>query len=280
MAGASAGAFMRRFYAGRTARRRARRAPSAGDQPPPTAADDLQPVAVEHGRVAVAALAARSRRCARRRCACLRARARAPARRRRRLRRRGCAVFPLTVICMVGCRPCASLPVPPQRLAQEAELLLEARALRRRPRGACAASSARTPTSARPAPATRARRVLAGEEWPRALDDGFMAVRLRRVAASSSAAGLAREPVLLEALAQRHPGPVQDDPQIIRGNRQFLTDFVGFELHHLAHHEDAGGIRRQLFEAELHHVEELLLRQRVLRVAPVGGRRFPARRCP
>src|SRR5436309_2129751 len=43
----------------------------------------------------------------------------------------------------------------------------------------------------------------------------------------SSSLGLrapGREPVAFEAFAQRHPGPIEDDPQVIRRNGQFLTD--------------------------------------------------------
>src|SRR4029079_10804412 len=61
-------------------------------------------------------------------------------------------------------------------------------------------------------------------------------------ARGSGGGAVAGKPVLLEALAKRHPGPVEDDPQVIRVDRQFLTDLVGLELHHLAHHEDAGRV--------------------------------------
>src|SRR3989441_2611789 len=86
------------------------------------------------------------------------------------------------------------------------------------------------------------------------------------------------EPVLLQTLAKRHPGPVQDDPQVGRGDRQFLTDLVAFELHDLAHHEYPAGVRGQLVQAELHDVEELRPRELRFRVAPVRGRVFPVAR--
>ncbi len=80
---------------------------------------------------------------------------------------------------------------------------------------------------------------------------------------------------MLEALAQRHPGPIQDDPKVVRRDRQFLTDFVGLELHHFPHHERTGRVGRQLLEAKLHHAHELLPRERILGVSPLRRRRFP-----
>src|SRR5436190_6029888 len=88
---------------------------------------------------------------------------------------------------------------------------------------------------------------------------------------------IAGEPVLFEAQAQRHPGSVKDDPQVIRVDRQFLTDLVRLELHHLPHHEDSGGVGRQLLEAKVHDVEELTLVERLLGArAPLARFRIPA----
>src|SRR5438876_5621750 len=87
-----------------------------------------------------------------------------------------------------------------------------------------------------------------------------------------------REPVLLQTLAKRHPGPVQDDPQVGRRDRQFLTDLAALQLHDLAHHEHPRRIRRQLVQAELHDVEKLRPRELRFRVAPVRRRVFPVPR--
>src|SRR5271166_5394598 len=84
-----------------------------------------------------------------------------------------------------------------------------------------------------------------------------------------------REPMLLQTLPQQQPGTVQDHPQVVRGDSEFEADLIGFKLHDLAQGEDSRGIRRQLLEAALHDLEELLLRQRRFRIAPVGRRVLP-----
>src|SRR6202171_2123483 len=87
-----------------------------------------------------------------------------------------------------------------------------------------------------------------------------------------------REPVLLQALAKRHPGPVEYDPEVGRGNAEFLTNLLSLQLHHLTHHEDAGGIGRELFQAKIHDIEKLPLRKLPVGIAPGGGRIFPMAR--
>src|SRR5713101_9451302 len=86
------------------------------------------------------------------------------------------------------------------------------------------------------------------------------------------------EPVLLQALAKRHPGPVEYDPQVGRGDAEFLTNLLPIQLHHLAHHEDAGGIGRELFQAKIHDVEKLTSRQLSLGIAPGRGLILPMAR--
>src|ERR1700681_5022016 len=90
---------------------------------------------------------------------------------------------------------------------------------------------------------------------------------------SSSAAVC--DPVLLQALAKRHPGPVEYDPEVGRGNAEFLTNLLSLQLHHLAHHEDAGGIGRELFQAKIHDVEKLTSRKLSLGIAPGRGLILP-----
>src|ERR1700724_2907777 len=87
-----------------------------------------------------------------------------------------------------------------------------------------------------------------------------------------------REPVLLQALAKRHPGPVQYDPQVGRGDAEFLPNLRPLQFHHLAHHEDAGGIGRELFQAKIHDIEKLPSRKLSLGIAPGRGRIFPMAR--
>src|ERR1700682_5755237 len=87
-----------------------------------------------------------------------------------------------------------------------------------------------------------------------------------------------REPVLLQALAKRHPGPVEYDPEVGRGNAEFLTNLLSLQLHHLAHHEDAGGIGRELFQAKIDDIEKLPSRKLPLGIAPGRGRIFPMAR--
>src|SRR6266853_6137480 len=87
-----------------------------------------------------------------------------------------------------------------------------------------------------------------------------------------------REPVLLQALAKRHPGPVEYDPEVGRGDAEFLTNLLPIQLHHLAHHEDAGGIGRELFQAKIHDVEKLPSRKLSLRIAPGRGLILPMAR--
>src|SRR6202158_3192164 len=83
------------------------------------------------------------------------------------------------------------------------------------------------------------------------------------------------EPVLLQALAKGHPGPVEYDPEVGRGDAEFLTNLLSFQLHHLAHHEDASGIGRELFKAKIHDVEKLTSRKLCLGIAPSRGRILP-----
>src|SRR2546423_1267512 len=40
------------------------------------------------------------------------------------------------------------------------------------------------------------------------------------------------EPVLLQALAKRHPGPVEYDPKVGRGDAEFLTNLLSLQLLH------------------------------------------------
>src|SRR5437868_3476666 len=87
-----------------------------------------------------------------------------------------------------------------------------------------------------------------------------------------------REPVLLQALAKRHPGPVEYDPKVGRGDAEFLTNLLSLQLHHLAHHEDAGSIGRELFQAEIHDVEKLPSRKLSLGIAPGCGGILPMAR--
>src|SRR2546423_15650541 len=87
-----------------------------------------------------------------------------------------------------------------------------------------------------------------------------------------------REPVLLQALAKRHPGPVEYDPEVGRGDAEFLTNLLSLQLHHLAHHEDAGGVGRELFQAEIHDVEKLPSRNLSPRIAPGRGGVLPVTR--
>src|ERR1700737_388189 len=91
-----------------------------------------------------------------------------------------------------------------------------------------------------------------------------MRPRLRRPAAL-------REPVLLQTPAKGHPGPIENDPEVGRGNAEFLTNLFPVQLHHLAHHEDASGIGRELFEAEIDDIEKLTSRKLPLGVAPGRG---------
>ena len=88
-----------------------------------------------------------------------------------------------------------------------------------------------------------------------------------------------REPVHLEAFAQRHPGAVEDHPEIIRGNGEFRTDLVAVELHHLAHHEHARRVGRQLLEAEVHDVEELAATSAGSGSPQSAGERLPRAAC-
>src|ERR1700681_3103925 len=87
-----------------------------------------------------------------------------------------------------------------------------------------------------------------------------------------------REPVLLRALAKRHPGPVEYDPEVGRGDAEFLTNLLPLQPHHLAHHEDAGSIGRELFQAKIHDMEKLPSRKVALWIAPGRGRIFPMAR--
>src|SRR5437764_14211381 len=82
------------------------------------------------------------------------------------------------------------------------------------------------------------------------------------------AASVLAEPVLLQTMAEREPGPVEDDPQVGRCNAQFLTNLGAVEIHYLPHHEDAGRIGRKLFQAEIYHVEKLASGKVLLRIAP------------
>src|SRR5450755_523524 len=79
------------------------------------------------------------------------------------------------------------------------------------------------------------------------------------------------ETVLLQALAKRHPGPIENHPKVGRSDAEFLTDLRPVELHDFAHHEDAGSVRRKLFQAEIHDFEKLQPRELCLGVAPGGG---------
>src|SRR5450432_1504612 len=92
---------------------------------------------------------------------------------------------------------------------------------------------------------------------------------------NSGAATRASEPVLLQAKAQRHPGPIQDYPEVGRCDREFLTDLIAVELHDLSHHENAGGVRRQLVEAKLDDIEELRPPELHFGVPPIPRRAFP-----
>src|ERR1700681_1039535 len=87
-----------------------------------------------------------------------------------------------------------------------------------------------------------------------------------------------REPVLLQALAKRHPGPVEYDPEVGRGDAEFLTNLLPLQPHHLAHHEHAGGIGRELFQAKIHDIEKLPSRKVALWIAPGRRRIFPMAR--
>ena len=62
---------------------------------------------------------------------------------------------------------------------------------------------------------------------------------------------------------------MQNDVAVARRDAQFLANLGGLEFEKFAHHEDAGGIFRQVFEAGLEDGPERLLPQRFLRVAPV-----------
>src|SRR6266480_2339697 len=98
-----------------------------------------------------------------------------------------------------------------------------------------------------------------------------MRPRLRRPAAL-------REPVLLQTLAKGHPGPIENDPKVGRGDAEFLTNLFSVQLHHLAHHEDAGGIGRKLFQAKIHDIEKLTSRKLPLGVTPGRRRILPMAR--
>src|ERR1700682_38618 len=87
------------------------------------------------------------------------------------------------------------------------------------------------------------------------------------------------EPVLLQALAKGHPGPVENDPEVGRCDAEFLTNLLPFQFHHLAHHENAGGIGRELFQAEIHDVKKLTARKLFLGIAPCRRRILPMARC-
>src|SRR2546423_4749440 len=83
------------------------------------------------------------------------------------------------------------------------------------------------------------------------------------------------EPVLLQTLAKPRPGPVEDHPEVGRGKTQFLTNLRAVQVHYLAHHEDAGRVRRKLFQAEIYHIEKLALCKRLLGIPPRCGWIFP-----
>src|ERR1022692_3066144 len=87
-----------------------------------------------------------------------------------------------------------------------------------------------------------------------------------------------REPVLLQALAKRHPGPIENHPKVGRSDAEFLTNLCSVKLHDFAHHEDAGSIRRKLLQAKIHDFEKLQPRELCLRIAPGRGRIVPMAR--
>lgn len=76
------------------------------------------------------------------------------------------------------------------------------------------------------------------------------------------------KPVPVEAFAQAHARPVQQHPDVRRGQRQVPADFIRFKFQPLAHHEYPRARRGQRVQAALQHPEEILLFQRAARIAP------------
>jgi len=60
---------------------------------------------------------------------------------------------------------------------------------------------------------------------------------------------------------------------VARRDAQFTANLGRFEFEKLPHHEHAGSVFRQMFEASLEYHPELLLPQGFLRVAPIRGSR-------
>ena len=184
-------------------------------------ADDLEPVAGAIG-VSRSGCAARSRRSSRRRSAC----PRGPVPRRRR-RRPSCAsrdiacLHPLTISAW----PTRQRPVA--RSASRMNASCRAKRVQARTGARCRRSFSRSPRDERPilAPATGA-----GSPPCRTACASAGAKHRWLRAPLSARAGSANQ------FCSRHwrsdiLRPVQDDPQVIRRDRQFLTDFLGFELH-------------------------------------------------
>ena len=78
-----------------------------------------------------------------------------------------------------------------------------------------------------------------------------------------------RKPALFKAPAQTIAGAMQNYVAVAGGDIQLLANLWSLEFEKLAHHEDAGGVFRQVFETGLEDGPERLLAQRFLRVAPV-----------
>src|SRR3990172_3071643 len=77
------------------------------------------------------------------------------------------------------------------------------------------------------------------------------------------------EPALIEAQAQSRAGAVQQYATVSRADAGFLTDLLGIQAHDFPHRKDPGRILRQSLHAAFEHLEELLLRERHFRAAPI-----------
>ena len=62
---------------------------------------------------------------------------------------------------------------------------------------------------------------------------------------------------------------MKNDIAIADGDAEFLADLGGFKLQKLAHHENAGGVFGQVFQAGVENVPETLLPEGFFRVAPI-----------